>query len=684
MENVWDATKLMFIVYGMAAVVSFLVAWVIKLTFAAIRMHGARAQRRSNRRRSQDREPEHAGNRRPAPVSGVATLVAAGPTIAIARIVLMVLGMLFVYLGAKGTLEPLIMIPMGFGMSAVNAGVLYLAATTTGTIFLDPMTSETGQLVNILQIDFLQPIYTFMFSNGLIACLVFMGIGVISDIGYVLISPFRSMFLARVCRTGHGADLSDRGRVRHPLQGSRGDRNDRWRRRPDGALYLAHPGQGHLRADHDRGLSVPEPDLRCLPVHDQAADTQGAAGNQDGYPQQSENQQGREDDLRCHHQYSALPAVPGGAPLFMSFFLGIVIRESGVTQFVDFIGGPVLYGSTFFLGLLLGVLCEAGTILNPKVLTLLVLGMLSLLISGIGGIIGGYILYWTSGRTFNPVIGIAGVSCVPTTAKVAQKEARDANKLVQILPWAMGASICGVISSAIHRRDLRDFAAVIPDVARAHGATSSVDKLIRTVVFDFEGTLVDFQWRLEAAQTELRRAFAEQGYVVEGNYAEMWNAAADLAAPQGRLEALRRALFPIYDRWDTEALTRWSPRSGASALLQRLADRNVKSAMVSQCRACRARRRTRAFRPSSQAVAGAQSRRRDTPQAHPEGVSVVLAAMKARRKRRCSSATAWLTSAPRAPSGCAWRSFRAASHRGPPSPPRRPTGWSRGSTTLPT
>jgi hypothetical protein len=43
MENVWDATKLMFIIYGMAAAVSFLVAWVIKLTFAAIRMYGARS-----------------------------------------------------------------------------------------------------------------------------------------------------------------------------------------------------------------------------------------------------------------------------------------------------------------------------------------------------------------------------------------------------------------------------------------------------------------------------------------------------------------------------------------------------------------------------------------------------------------------------------------------------------------
>lgn len=42
MGNVWDATKLMLVIYGMAAVVSFLVAWIIKLTFMAIRMHGAR------------------------------------------------------------------------------------------------------------------------------------------------------------------------------------------------------------------------------------------------------------------------------------------------------------------------------------------------------------------------------------------------------------------------------------------------------------------------------------------------------------------------------------------------------------------------------------------------------------------------------------------------------------------
>jgi oxaloacetate decarboxylase beta subunit len=380
---------------------------------------------------------------------GVATLVAAGPTVAIARIVLMALGMLFVYLGAKGTLEPLIMIPMGFGMSAVNAGVLYLSETTTGTIFLNPMTSETGELVNILQIDFLQPIYTFMFSNGLIACLVFMGIGVISDIGYVLISPFRSMFLAVCAELGTVVTFPIAVAFGVPYKEA-------------AAIAMIGGADGPMVLYTSlilaKDIFVPITIVAYLYLSLTYA----------VYPSMirlliPKELRGIKMDTRNNPKISKAEKItfatvtsvllcllfPVAAPLFVSFFLGIVIRESGVTQFVDFIGGPVLYGSTFFLGLLLGVLCEAGTILNPKVLTLLVLGMLSLLISGIGGIIGGYILYWTSGRTFNPVIGIAGVSCVPTTAKVAQKEARDANKVVQILPWAMGASICGVISSAI-------------------------------------------------------------------------------------------------------------------------------------------------------------------------------------------------------------------------------------------
>jgi oxaloacetate decarboxylase beta subunit len=140
---------------------------------------------------------------------------------------------------------------------------------------------------------------------------------------------------------------------------------------------------------------------------------------------------------------------PIAGPLFMSFFLGVIIKEAGVKHFIALFEGPILYGSTFFLGLILGVLCEANTILNPKIFILLILGIFALLLSGLGGIIGGYVMYFITKGKFNPVVGIAGVSCVPTTAKVAQKEAQKANRRIVILPFAMGANVSGVITSAI-------------------------------------------------------------------------------------------------------------------------------------------------------------------------------------------------------------------------------------------
>lgn len=380
---------------------------------------------------------------------GIATMVASDPTIIVARIVLILLGIAFVYLGAKGTLEPLIMIPMGIGMSSVNAAVLYLSGTTMGTIFLDPMANETTQLVDVLQINFLQPVYTFTFSNGLIACLVFMGIGVITDIGYMLIAPFRSMFIALCAELGT--------LLTFPLAVAMG-----FTYKEAAAVAMVGSADGPMVLYTSlilaKDLFVPITIVAYLylsltyagyPYLIRAMIPKHLRGIKMD-PKQIPNVSSAEkmtfaviiNTLLCL-------LLPVAAPLFMSFFLGIIIRESGVKPFVDFISGPVLYGATFFLGLLLGVLCEAGTILNPKVVLLLVLGITALLVSGIGGIIGGYIVYWASGRTFNPVIGIAGISCIPTTAKVAQKEARDANKFAVILPWALGASICGVITSAI-------------------------------------------------------------------------------------------------------------------------------------------------------------------------------------------------------------------------------------------
>lgn len=219
---------------------------------------------------------------------GIGTMFVQSPQIAIARVVLIFLGFLLVYLGVKGTLEPLIMVPMGLGMSAVNAGVLFLGENQIGNLIIDPLLSTTDELMTYMQINFLQPIYNLTFSNGLIACLVFMGIGILCDIGYVLEHPFISMTIALFAELGTVAT----------------------------------------------------------------------------YP---------------------------------------ITRAMGL---------------------------DAGS-------------------SAAVSIIGGYVVYFFKKGKFNPTVGIAGVSCVPSTAKVAQKAAAKANPAAFILDYALGANICGVITTAI-------------------------------------------------------------------------------------------------------------------------------------------------------------------------------------------------------------------------------------------
>ncbi|MFA6851217.1 MAG: sodium ion-translocating decarboxylase subunit beta, partial [Selenomonadaceae bacterium] len=142
--------------------------------------------------------------------------------------------------------------------------------------------------------------------------------------------------------------------------------------------------------------------------------------------------------------------LPMAAPLIMSFFLGMAIKESEIVPYQELVENTVLYMATLLLGLLLGCLCEATTLLNPKVFIIVVLGILALTVSGVVGIIGGWVVYWfKGGKNFNPVVGIAGVSCVPSTAKIAQHAVEDENPFAVVLPVAMGANIGGVIVSAV-------------------------------------------------------------------------------------------------------------------------------------------------------------------------------------------------------------------------------------------
>ncbi|MBS1138533.1 MAG: sodium ion-translocating decarboxylase, beta subunit [Proteobacteria bacterium] len=302
---------------------------------------------------------------------GIATLAAAEPKILFGRIFLILLGFALVYLGARNVLEPLLMIPMGLGMSSVNAGVMFLEGGKVGTLFVDPLLSEPGELMNILQIDWLQPIYTFTFSNGLIACFVFMGIGVLLDVGYVMARPFQSMFLALFAELGTIAvfpiavalGLTEKEAAAVATIGG-----------ADGPMVLF---TSLMLAKH---LFVPITVVGYLYL----GLTYG------GYPYlikwlvpkrlrgiSMAADKGRTVSRAQKLTFAVVACTvlcllfPVAAPLFLSLFVGVAVRESGIDEFTKLIGDTFLYGATFFLGLTLGVLCEANTILDPTVLKLL-------------------------------------------------------------------------------------------------------------------------------------------------------------------------------------------------------------------------------------------------------------------------------------------------------------------------
>jgi len=138
---------------------------------------------------------------------GLATLHASfanEPGVAFMRLFLIGFGFLLIYLGRKGVLEALLMIPMGMGMATVNAGVLFWNQELgqQGNLFLNPLVQDTDAVVKWLQIDWLQPLYTLAFSNGLIACLVLLGVGMLLDVGFVMARPFQSMFIALCAELG--------------------------------------------------------------------------------------------------------------------------------------------------------------------------------------------------------------------------------------------------------------------------------------------------------------------------------------------------------------------------------------------------------------------------------------------------------------------------------------------------
>ena len=142
--------------------------------------------------------------------------------------------------------------------------------------------------------------------------------------------------------------------------------------------------------------------------------------------------------------------IPSTAPLIGCLMFGNLLRETGVTERLsDTAQNGLMNIVTLFLGISVGATTVASRFLSLQTIMIIALGLVAFALSTVGGLLVGKLMYKLSGGKINPLIGSAGVSAVPMAARVAQVEGQKANPSNFLLMHAMGPNVAGVIGSAI-------------------------------------------------------------------------------------------------------------------------------------------------------------------------------------------------------------------------------------------
>ncbi|MBQ1209825.1 MAG: sodium ion-translocating decarboxylase subunit beta [Bacteroidales bacterium] len=144
--------------------------------------------------------------------------------------------------------------------------------------------------------------------------------------------------------------------------------------------------------------------------------------------------------------------VPSALPLLGMLFFGNLLKESGVTRrLAETARGPLIDVVTTLIGLTVGISTQADVFLSEKSVKIFALGLISFIIATICGV--GFVKIWNlflpEHRKINPLIGNAGVSAVPDSARVSETVGREADPKNHLLMHAMAPNVAGVIGSAV-------------------------------------------------------------------------------------------------------------------------------------------------------------------------------------------------------------------------------------------
>ncbi|MEZ4646927.1 MAG: sodium ion-translocating decarboxylase subunit beta, partial [Chloroflexota bacterium] len=142
--------------------------------------------------------------------------------------------------------------------------------------------------------------------------------------------------------------------------------------------------------------------------------------------------------------------APVASPLIATLMFGNLLRESGVVERLSQAAqNEIANVTTIFLGLAIGSTMTGEAFMRTDTLLILGIGLLAFILDTVGGVLFGKLLYVLSGRRFNPLIGAAGISAFPMSARIVQRVGQEYDFENFLLMHAMGANTAGQLGSVI-------------------------------------------------------------------------------------------------------------------------------------------------------------------------------------------------------------------------------------------
>lgn len=347
------------------------------------------------------------------------------------HLIMIGIGLIFIYLAIAKEFEPMLLIPIGFGILVGN--VAFVPGFKIGVY-------EAGSVMNYLYFGVLQGIYP---------PLIFLGIGAMTDFSALISNPKLvligaaaqlGIFGAYALALALGYSPSEAGAIAI-IGGADGPT----------AIFLS----SKLAPDLMGAIAISAYSYMALVPVIQPPIMKLLTSKKERLIRMKPPRAVSKNEKIIFAIAGMLLTtfiVPSGIPLLGMLFFGNLLKESGVTKrLADTAKGPLIDIVTILIGLTVGASTQATTFLTFKSVGIFALGAASFVVATTGGVLFVKFLnlFLKPGNKINPLIGNSGVSAVPDSARVSQVVGLEFDKTNHLLMHAMGPNVAGVIGSAV-------------------------------------------------------------------------------------------------------------------------------------------------------------------------------------------------------------------------------------------